>query len=51
MSFRFLTLATTWMMVSFPEMGNPGGEVGGKTRTVVTAVLSLGGAVRRQMGG
>lgn len=50
MSFRFLTLATTWMMVSFPKMGNPG-EVGGKTRTVVTAVLSLGGAVRRQMGG
>lgn len=40
-SLRFLTLATAQTVVSFPEMGNSGGEVGGKIRTTIWAVLSF----------
>lgn len=41
MSLWCLTLAPAWMAVSFPEMGSPRGEAGGKTRTVVWAILNL----------
>ena len=39
-SLRFLTLATAQTVVSFPEMGNSGGEVGGK-RSIWVSVLAF----------